>query len=119
MVQFKPGPIGEIMTSLRKVIDPWLGKPKWSQSLGRVTFYYRFETESLPGGSMKVKIEINTREHGSKLDLLEVPFRVENGWFTDQAMVKTYQLEELLSTKLRALFQRRKGRDLFDLYQVL
>jgi predicted nucleotidyltransferase component of viral defense system len=28
-------------------------------------------------------------------------------------------LEELLGTKLRALYQRRKGRDLFDLYWAL
>jgi predicted nucleotidyltransferase component of viral defense system len=28
-------------------------------------------------------------------------------------------LEELLGTKLRALYQRRKGRDLYDLYQAL
>lgn len=30
----------------------------------------------------------------------------------------SYSLEELLSTKLRALYQRRKGRDLFDIYYV-
>lgn len=119
MVQFKPGPIGEIMTTLRKTIDPWLGKPKWSQSQGRVTLYYRFETETSPVKAMKIKIEINTREHGSELDILEIPFQVTNGWFAGDTVVKTYQLEELISTKLRALFQRRKGRDLFDLYQVL
>jgi predicted nucleotidyltransferase component of viral defense system len=28
-------------------------------------------------------------------------------------------LEELLGTKLRALYQRRKGRDLYDLYKAL
>ncbi|MEX2411731.1 MAG: nucleotidyl transferase AbiEii/AbiGii toxin family protein, partial [Candidatus Paceibacterota bacterium] len=31
----------------------------------------------------------------------------------------TYQPEELLGTKLRALYQRKKGRDLFDLYYAL
>jgi predicted nucleotidyltransferase component of viral defense system len=30
-------------------------------------------------------------------------------------MINTYYIEELLGTKLRALYQRRKGRDLFDL----
>jgi predicted nucleotidyltransferase component of viral defense system len=30
-----------------------------------------------------------------------------------------YELEELLGTKMRALYQRRKGRDLFDLYWAL
>jgi predicted nucleotidyltransferase component of viral defense system len=31
----------------------------------------------------------------------------------------TYELEELLATKLRALYQRGKGRDLFDLVMAL
>ena len=30
-----------------------------------------------------------------------------------------HELEELLGTKLRALYQRRKGRDLFDLYWAM
>lgn len=34
-------------------------------------------------------------------------------------MLTGYELEELLGTKLRALYQRRKGRDLFDLYWAL
>jgi predicted nucleotidyltransferase component of viral defense system len=32
--------------------------------------------------------------------------------------VLTYDIHELLGTKLRALFQRKKGRDLFDLWYV-
>ena len=35
------------------------------------------------------------------------------------AEVVTYELDELLGTKLRALYQRRKGRDLFDLATAL
>lgn len=42
-------------------------------------------------------------------------FTVENPWFSGVASVTTYQFEELLGTKLRALYQRKKGRDLFDL----
>ena len=34
----------------------------------------------------------------------------------DVLALNTYTLEELLATKLRALYQRRKGRDLFDLW---
>ena len=33
--------------------------------------------------------------------------------------MSTFALEELMGTKLRALFQRSKGRDLFDLWYVL
>ena len=119
LVQYKEGPIGDLMTALHKTLDSWLGKPKYKQSSGRVTFYYRFGTENAPVRTMKLKVEINTREHGSELDIMEVPFIINSGWFSDQTTVKTYCLEELIATKLRALFQRRKGRDLFDLYQVL
>lgn len=68
---------------------------------------------------VKVKVKINTREHGSVLDLIEKPFAVKNGWYSGEANVHTYALEELIATKLRALYQRRKGRELFDLYHVL
>lgn len=46
------------------------------------------------------------------------PFRVENPWFHGDAVIPTFELDELLGTKLRALYQRRKGRDLFDLHEV-
>lgn len=42
------------------------------------------------------------------------PFTVENPWFTGQASVVSFEPEELFGTKLRALLQRRKGRDPFD-----
>ena len=41
---------------------------------------------------------------------------MENSWFTGSAELTTYHFEELLGTKLRALYQRKKGRDLYDLY---
>ena len=68
---------------------------------------------------MRLKIEINTREHGSVDALLSRELRVVNPWFTGSVDVVTYADEELLATKLRALYQRKKGRDLFDLWQAL
>ena len=44
---------------------------------------------------------------------------MENSWFTGEAKLTTCHFEELLGTKLRALYQRKKGRDLFDLYIAL
>lgn len=46
-------------------------------------------------------------------------FSVENQWYKGNCQVTTYHLNELIGTKLRALYQRRKGRDLFDLYKAL
>lgn len=37
-------------------------------------------------------------------------------WFSGKVDLTTFKLEELLATKVRALYQRRKGRDLFDLW---
>ena len=44
---------------------------------------------------------------------------MENSWFSGKCEITTYRLNELLGTKLRALYQRKKGRDLFDLYVAL
>jgi predicted nucleotidyltransferase component of viral defense system len=65
---------------------------------------------------LRLKVEINTREHFNVLGYREEPFSVESRWFSGTCKIKTYELDELLGTKLRALYQRRKGRDLFDLW---
>ena len=44
-------------------------------------------------------------------------YKVENPWFSNDVDIPTYSINELLATKLRALFQRNKGRDLFDLWK--
>ncbi len=41
---------------------------------------------------------------------------VQTSWWSGQADIPTYHAEELLATKLRALYQRSKGRDLFDIW---
>jgi predicted nucleotidyltransferase component of viral defense system len=99
-------------------LDPWLGRPNWKQNQGRFTMYYRYETESKPVVARKVKIEINTREHFNVLPLVQKKYLVENSWFSGTADVLTYSLEELMGTKLRALYQRKKGRDLYDYWYV-
>lgn len=113
-VQVEAVPIGAVGDAIRECLDPWLGKPNWKQGQGRFTLNYRFETEIEPIVSRKVKIEINTREHFSLLGYHSQEYAVNNAWFTGQAQVKTFSIEELLGTKFRALYQRKKGRDLFD-----
>jgi hypothetical protein len=38
--------------------------------------------------------------------------------FDEPLAINTYHVEELTSTKLRALYDRRKGRDVYDLYRI-
>ena len=53
------------------------------------------------------------------LGFQELPFAVNSDWFDGACLLTTYRLEELLATKMRALYQRKKGRDLYDLYTAL
>jgi predicted nucleotidyltransferase component of viral defense system len=119
LVQIAEGVIGPTIDSIRSTLDSWLGEPRRNQSQGRVTMLYRFETTSKPAQKMRLKVEINTREHFAVLRLQRQYFAVENPWFSGGVNIRTYQIEELLGTKLRALYQRKKGRDLYDLWLAL
>ena len=119
LVQAKAGAIGNALNAIRRRLDPWLGRPRRSSSEASVTLTYRFESEVPPIRPLRLKIEINTREHFAVLDYHRHPLAVANPWFSGEANVTTYQLDELMGTKLRALYQRRKGRDLFDLWLCL
>ena len=115
LVQVAAGPAGPIMDAVRAALDPWLGTPRWKQSEGRVTFVYRFDSEAMPPMPLRLKVEINTREHFTVHGFVDEPFAVSSRWFSGACLIRTYTLDELLATKLRALYQRRKGRDLFDI----
>jgi predicted nucleotidyltransferase component of viral defense system len=119
LVQVGQGPIGPALDSIRGVLDPWLGAPRRNQGAGRVTMLYRFETTSKPVQKMRLKVEINTREHFAVFGFHRQSLAVENPWFSGNAQIRTYQIEELLGTKLRALYQRKKGRDCYDLWLAL
>lgn len=36
LVHFTPGSIGEVLDAIHEALDPWLGRPKWQQTEGRV-----------------------------------------------------------------------------------
>lgn len=119
LVQINSEPINPILKRIRERLS-FLGiKRTVKQHIHNNTIIYRFDTEVQPVINMRLKIEINTREHFNVLGLKEIPYKVENGWFSGECNLTGYELEELLGTKMRALYQRRKGRDLFDLYWAL
>jgi len=119
LVQVRAEPIGDTLNQMRSVLDPWLGPPRWKLKKGSVNLVYRFESEDRPPLRLRLKIEINTREHFTEFGLQRMPIEVDSRWFSGSADVSTYALDELLGTKLRALYQRKKGRDLFDLWHAL
>jgi predicted nucleotidyltransferase component of viral defense system len=119
LVQTRPEPIGPTFDRLHAAIDPWLGKPKWEIKEGRANLVYRFDSEDVPPLKLRLKLEINTHEHFAELGLVQMPLTMESRWSSGEANITSYQLDELLGTKMRALYQRKKGRDLFDLWYAL
>lgn len=118
LVQINAGPIKPIMYRLGEVLE-FLPNRVTKQKRYNNTMLFRLESEFPPVVPIRLKIEINCFEHFNELGLVKIPFEINNSWFSGKCEITTYSINELLGTKLRALYQRRKGRDLFDLYVAL
>lgn len=80
---------------------------------------YRWPSVTMPGQKLKVKFEVNTTERKPYVPVVKMPFSVGLQGRVRHADVASYDVNEMLGTKMRALFQRKQGRDLFDLYWAL
>ena len=81
---------------------------------------YRVPSVADPRGTpLEIVIEANVTERKSYRPISLLPFSY---LFRDEMVATTvngFEIHEMLGTKMRALFQRRRGRDLFDLYWAL
>ena len=81
---------------------------------------YRVPSVTDPRGTpLEIVIEANVTERKSYRPISLLPFSY---LFRDEMVATTvngFEIHEMLGTKMRALFQRRRGRDLFDLYWAL
>ncbi|WP_201258188.1 nucleotidyl transferase AbiEii/AbiGii toxin family protein [Piscirickettsia litoralis] len=116
-VQQKSAPIGPTLDKIKELLNPWLGTAKWKITERSAKLVYKYQ--SIDSLAAKLKIEINTTEHFQVLPLQKTKFTIDSEWFKGSTRIVIYALEELIATKLRALYQRRKGRDLFDLWYIL
>ena len=114
LVQIKAGPIKPIMQRIGEVITFFEEERRTDVRGHGAKALYRFNSE-YENIRLRLKLEINCKEHFNVLPWVEFPFEVKSGWFTGRTTIRTYDISELLGTKLRALYQRSKGRDLFDL----
>lgn len=125
-------PEDHIHKAIRRVLRDVLGVPKasvWgavalairnhvkpSRVLGMT---YAVPCISEPGMKLTVVVEANVSERKPHRPIVEIPFEF---FFRDapaKTQIQGFDIHEMLGTKMRALFQRRRGRDLFDLYQAL
>ena len=118
LVQTQPAPIGPTINAVRNALS-WLGKCNRNQTRNSTRLVFRFTPETEPESTLRLKVEINTREHKSLYGIKPYPFEIDSRWYQAKTEILSFEPEELFGTKLRALLQRNKGRDLFDLHEGL
>ena len=118
LVQVKAEPIGATVDAIREALS-WLGRCQREQAGHSMHLAFKFTPEVDSQATLKLKVEINTREHTNFLGINRYPFALENDWYRGTTEIASFEPEELFGTKLRALLQRRASRDLFDLHQGL
>ena len=111
-----PGPIGPVLDKIRSILEPWLGRADFDQSPVAPKLFFRVKAEDETATApIRLKVEIATRERTAHDPTRTISYAVNNPWFSGTANVETFSNEEVLATKLRALLQRDKGRDILDL----
>jgi predicted nucleotidyltransferase component of viral defense system len=125
-------PENHINLAIRRVLAGVLGKPKKSvwrkaklavrnafQRSRILRMTYSVPSIIRPGRPLEIVVEANVTERKPHRAVVEIPFSFPFRDKTVQTRIKGFDIHEMLGTKMRALFQRRIGRDLFDLYWAL
>lgn len=123
-------PPGHIKKALHRVLRPILDTPSESvladiqlavrnlvakSKILRIT--YTYGPMSTDAALAHLKVEVNINENRSFYPLVPIDVQVPDGeGGVRPVSVISYDLDEMLGTKLRALLQREHGRDLFDLW---
>jgi predicted nucleotidyltransferase component of viral defense system len=118
LTRTKGGASKPIWDRVHDVLDSWLGNPGYFRSQIAPAIRYRVTAED-GTGIIRLKIEINETDIQAIDPPRTLPFQVDNAWFSGVTQIPTFSTEEILATKLRALLQRDKGRDLVDLSHAL
>jgi len=95
LVQLKAEPNGPIIDAVREALS-WLGPCRREQAGHSIHLTFRFTPEADPTRQLKLKVEINTREHECFLGLKHYPFAVESRWYQGRTEIVSYEPEELL-----------------------
>jgi predicted nucleotidyltransferase component of viral defense system len=125
-------PADHIRRAIRRVLTDVLGTPKasvWAtlalairntvkpSRVLRMTYAARSIIE--PNRTLEIVVEANVTERKPHRAVVEMPFSFPFRDKPVQTHVKGFDIHEMLGTKMRAMFQRKRGRDLFDLYWAL
>jgi predicted nucleotidyltransferase component of viral defense system len=112
------GPVKPVFRGIREAMKNILPKEKviTETTLNSIKLFYSYP--SIGGGTRNLKIEVNVRETLPQENLKEHDFSVNSEFYSGSTKIVAFNTEEMIGTKIRALYQRKKGRDLFDLYKL-
>ncbi len=113
-VRTNAGAVGPLLDALRR-ISLAVGFERFDTQIGRHP-KARFRWTAVSGTPLSIKVEMNTFERSPARPATTRPSTLRSDWWNGNADVVTFAVEELVATKIRALYQRSKGRDLFDLW---
>lgn len=122
-------PAGHVQLAIRRVLANVLGSPiasvranitlalRNSVRPSRVLrMTYSIPSIMEPRRMLDIVVEANVTERKPHRAVTEVPFVFPFRGEAIQTRIKGYDIHEMLGTKMRAMFQRKRGRDLFDLF---
>jgi predicted nucleotidyltransferase component of viral defense system len=111
----RAGPTGWLVDAIRSAVveGPLRGV---SRNVEHGSVKVLLEGDANSGVRLRVKIEVNTDELPPALAPTRIAHRVDTRWWSGEAEIPTFAPGELVGTKFRALAQRRKGRDLWDMW---
>jgi len=125
-------PEDHVRLAIRRVLADVLGTPKASvwgtlelairnafQPSRILRMTYSLPSIIEPGRMLDIVVEANVTERTPHRAVVEIPFSFPFRDKPVQTRIKGYDIHEMLGTKMRAMFQRKRGRDLFDLYWAL
>lgn len=115
--RLEKGAAKSVIIAVREAMMPVLGKESsFKQTKNSLKFFYSYQ--AIDGTNKQLKIEVNVRETLPNKLLAKVPYKVESDYFSGETTIVAFDTEEMIGSKIRALYQRNKGRDLFDLYEL-
>ena len=129
LVLVKPMRTEALDRHLRRVLTPVLGKPERSftteawlaiRNVLKPSRIMRTAYKFVPLGLRReetVKVEVNLDESASLYPLVTIEMNtLDDDGDIVRVLARSYDINEMLGTKTRALMQREQGRDLFDLF---
>ncbi len=108
------GPAESFDTKVRLTVRNLVAKSK----IARLNYVYEPASMHAAMATLKIEVNLNERKPLYQLTTVHIDAPQEPG-SVSKVPVVSYDLDEMLGTKMRALIQREHGRDLYDLWKAL